>query len=89
MSEAADSKKRTRKHYGAPRYKKQRIARELEVGMKGILITCNLNERKCTAEAYNLLNEYAENLYGPEKVRNGATSVLCLVIQKLLANSDT
>lgn len=36
--------------------------------MQGILITCNMNERKCTAEAFNLLNEYAEELYGPEKV---------------------
>lgn len=36
--------------------------------MQGILITCNMNERKCTAEAFNLLNEYADKLYGPEKV---------------------
>lgn len=36
--------------------------------MQGILITCNMNQRKCTAEAFNLLNEYAEELYGPEKV---------------------
>ncbi|KAF5889822.1 cytochrome P450 3A30-like [Clarias magur] len=34
--------------------------------MQGILITCNMNERRCTAEAYSLLNEYADRLYGPE-----------------------
>ncbi|KAJ8391850.1 hypothetical protein AAFF_G00084660 [Aldrovandia affinis] len=33
----------------------------------GILITCNMNERKCTSEAFSLLNEYADQLYGPEK----------------------
>lgn len=44
--------------------------------MQGILITCNMNERKCTAEAFNLLNEYADRLYGPEKLqdRDGSSS---------------
>lgn len=44
--------------------------------MQGILITCNMNERKCTAEAFNLLNEYADKLYGPEKFEdsNGGSS---------------
>uniref|UniRef100_A0AAY4B7N0 THUMP domain-containing protein 1 n=1 Tax=Denticeps clupeoides TaxID=299321 RepID=A0AAY4B7N0_9TELE len=37
-------------------------------GRRGVLITCNMNERKCTAEAYDLLSEYAEQLYGPETV---------------------
>ncbi|XP_046693303.1 THUMP domain-containing protein 1 [Silurus meridionalis] len=35
--------------------------------MQGILITCNMTERRCTAEAYSLLNEYADKLYGPEQ----------------------
>ncbi|KAG7222565.1 hypothetical protein INR49_016162 [Caranx melampygus] len=42
--------------------------------MEGILITCNMNERKCTAEAFNLLNEYADKLYGPEKMQDDAGS---------------
>lgn len=42
--------------------------------MEGILITCNMNERKCTAEAFNLLNEYADKLYGPEKLQDDAGS---------------
>ncbi|KAH0631914.1 hypothetical protein JD844_019815 [Phrynosoma platyrhinos] len=42
-------------------------SRQLEPGMCGILITCNMNERKCVAEAYSLLGEYGEQLYGPEK----------------------
>ncbi|XP_003226750.2 THUMP domain-containing protein 1 [Anolis carolinensis] len=40
---------------------------QLEPGMRGILITCNMNERKCVAEAYSLLGEYGEQLYGPEQ----------------------
>ncbi|KAL8175465.1 UNVERIFIED_CONTAM: THUMP domain-containing protein 1 [Gekko kuhli] len=35
--------------------------------MCGILITCNMTERKCVAEAYSLLGEYGEQLYGPEQ----------------------
>ncbi|XP_019505456.1 PREDICTED: THUMP domain-containing protein 1 [Hipposideros armiger] len=41
--------------------------RQLEPGLQGILITCNMNERKCVGEAYNLLNEYGDDLFGPEK----------------------
>ncbi|XP_006876039.1 PREDICTED: THUMP domain-containing protein 1 [Chrysochloris asiatica] len=41
--------------------------RQLEPGLQGILITCNMNERKCVEEAYSLLNEYGDDLYGPEK----------------------
>lgn len=43
--------------------------RQLEPGLQGILITCNMNERKCVEEAYSLLNEYGDDMYGPEKVR--------------------
>lgn len=43
--------------------------RQLEPDMQGILITCNMNERKCVEEAYSLLNEYGDDLFGPEKVR--------------------
>ncbi|NXG84553.1 THUM1 protein, partial [Stercorarius parasiticus] len=39
----------------------------LEAGMRGILITCNMNERKCVGEAYSLLGEYGDLLYGPEQ----------------------
>ena len=42
--------------------------RPLEPGLQGILITCNMNERKCVEEAYSLLNEYGDDMYGPEKV---------------------
>ncbi|XP_068178107.1 THUMP domain-containing protein 1 [Antennarius striatus] len=77
MSAAAnESRKRSKKRYGGPQHKRWRGPRELEVGMRGILITCNMNQRKCTAEAFNLLNEYADELYGPEKLHdnNGSRS---------------
>ncbi|XP_031719097.1 THUMP domain-containing protein 1 isoform X2 [Anarrhichthys ocellatus] len=79
MSAASnDSRKRSKKRYAAGHHhsKRWKGSRELEVGMEGILITCNMNERKCTAEAFNLLNEYADELFGPEKLQdnNGSSS---------------
>ncbi|XP_057698537.1 THUMP domain-containing protein 1 [Corythoichthys intestinalis] len=69
MSAENESRKRGKKYFGGGQYhaKRWRGSRELEVGMQGILITCNMNQRKCTAEAFNLLSEYADQLYGPEK----------------------
>lgn len=62
-----ESRKRSKKRYGHHN-KRWKGSRELEVGMQGVLITCNMNEKKCTAEAFNLLSEYADKLFGPEKV---------------------
>ncbi|XP_022593949.1 THUMP domain-containing protein 1 [Seriola dumerili] len=70
-----ESRKRSKKRYVAGHHNKRwKGSRELEVGMEGILITCNMNERKCTAEAFNLLNEYADKLYGPEKLQDNTGS---------------
>ncbi|XP_072167666.1 THUMP domain-containing protein 1-like [Diadema setosum] len=44
----------------------------LQVGMTGVLITCSGFEAKCVKESYNLLNEYADRLYGPEKATEDA-----------------
>lgn len=64
-----ESRKRSKKRFMAGHHSKRwKGSRELEVGMQGILITCNMNERKCTAEALNLLGEYADKLYGLEQV---------------------
>lgn len=70
MSGHTESKKRSKRRYGGGQAKRWKASRELEVGMQGVLITCNMNERKCTSEAYNLLSEYAEELYGPEKLQS-------------------
>jgi tRNA acetyltransferase TAN1 len=39
----------------------------LESGMKGFLCTCNFRERDCIREAYNLLNEYSDKIYGLQR----------------------
>lgn len=39
--------------------------RYLEVGQKGFLATCNFREKDCVRECYNILNQYADELYGP------------------------
>lgn len=39
----------------------------MDVGMQGFLVTCNKNESQAVKEMYNLLNEYADKLYGPEQ----------------------
>ncbi|CAL8286156.1 unnamed protein product [Arctogadus glacialis] len=68
---ADNDKKRSKKRYASSRgNKRYKGCRELEVGMQGIIITCNMNEKKCTSEAYSLLNEYADKLYGPEKIED-------------------
>ncbi|XP_076003731.1 THUMP domain-containing protein 1 [Genypterus blacodes] len=76
--EGNESRKRSKRRFVSGQHgsKRWRGSRELEVGMQGILITCNMNEKKCTAEAFNLLNEYADELYGPEKLQdpNGSSS---------------
>uniref|UniRef100_A0A7M4FUS9 THUMP domain-containing protein 1 n=1 Tax=Crocodylus porosus TaxID=8502 RepID=A0A7M4FUS9_CROPO len=67
---APDRKRRHKAQYvQGPAVKRGRAGapRQLEPGMQGILITCNMNERKCVGEAYSLLGEYGEQLYGPEK----------------------
>ncbi|XP_030068642.1 THUMP domain-containing protein 1 isoform X1 [Microcaecilia unicolor] len=67
-------KKREKAQYGGFASKRQKVCKQLEVGMQGILITCNMNERKCVGEAYSLLNEYADQLYGPEKFTDDHSS---------------
>ncbi|KAM4025703.1 THUMP domain-containing protein 1 [Anomaloglossus baeobatrachus] len=66
-AEVQKGKKRAKAQYVSSA-KRHRGARQLEVGMQGILITCNMNERRCVGEAYSLLNEYGDELYGAEKL---------------------
>ena len=46
--------------------RKYEAGRVLKEGMAGFLITCNNREKEAVREAYNLLNEYADLLHGPE-----------------------
>eukprot|EP00117_Sycon_ciliatum_P032095 scpid5279/ scgid24964/ THUMP domain-containing protein 1 len=65
--QADDRGKRRKRPYAHSQHKRRADARELCPGIHGILITCNSQERQCLTEAYNLLNEYGNRLYGPEK----------------------
>ncbi|KAJ7384097.1 THUMP domain-containing protein 1 [Desmophyllum pertusum] len=51
--------------------KKKKGQEHLTPGMKGVLVTCNERENLCVREAYNVLNEYADQLYGPEHSLQG------------------
>ena len=62
MSEA---KKRKKAYYVNS---SKRSCHHLDAGMKGFLLTCNNTEKRAVQEAYNILNEYADLLYGPENV---------------------
>ncbi|XP_022221782.2 THUMP domain-containing protein 1 homolog [Drosophila obscura] len=39
----------------------------LQAGQRGFFATCNINEKGCVRECYNLLNHYADIVYGPEQ----------------------
>ena len=50
----------------AKKSRKYEAGRVLKEGMSGFLITCNNREKEAVREAYNLLNEYADKVFGPE-----------------------
>ena len=68
MSEGKRGKKRPKSYYikCAAGGKKSKPINDLDSGMKGFLVTCNKYERETVREMYNVLNEYADKLYGPE-----------------------
>ncbi|XP_067671104.1 THUMP domain-containing protein 1-like [Haliotis asinina] len=61
-------KKRPKSYYRKSCHQKRQRLNNLAAGMKGFLITCNNNEKQAVRECYNILNEYADELYGPEKL---------------------
>ncbi|XP_076622364.1 THUMP domain-containing protein 1 homolog [Colletes latitarsis] len=42
----------------------------LELGMTGFLCTCNFREKDCVRDAYKLLNEFADEIYGSNTVQD-------------------
>jgi len=70
MSDGQKTRKRKKGYYIKASQGKRacRHYHYLEPGMKGFLITCNNREKEAVREAYNILNEYADELYGPDKV---------------------
>ncbi|TRY86150.1 hypothetical protein DNTS_030209 [Danionella cerebrum] len=65
LAAMSEPRKRNRKRYGGFCHKRAKSGNELDVGAQGVLITCNMEERKCTCEALDLLGEYADAIYGP------------------------
>ncbi len=61
-------KKRKKWYYKQCANKKHKRVCDLDAEMRGFLLTCNKHEHDARREAYNLLNEYADKLYGPEQV---------------------
>ncbi|XP_015610113.1 THUMP domain-containing protein 1 homolog isoform X2 [Cephus cinctus] len=50
-------------------YQKKRRQYVLEPGMTGFLCTCNFREKDCIRDAYKLLNEFADELYGSDEAK--------------------
>ncbi|XP_054733266.1 THUMP domain-containing protein 1 homolog [Anastrepha obliqua] len=55
----------------------------LEAGQRGFLATCNFREKDCIREAFNVLNHYADELYGSDE--NEATKP---VVDKEVESDD-
>lgn len=64
MTESANSKK-DKKFNNRSNWYKSPKKQTLEVGIRGFLATCNYREKDCVRECYNILNHYADQLYGP------------------------
>ena len=64
----SEKRKAKRQQYlnAVKRSKKYEKGMVLKEDMKGFLLTCNNREREAVREGYNLLNEYADKIFGPE-----------------------
>ena len=70
LTTMADSNKRKKAAYFAKcGAKKSRTQFTLHPGLKGFLATCNFREKDCVKEAINILSEFADKIYGEDKVR--------------------
>lgn len=49
--------------------KKKHKQFNLEPGMKGFLCTCNFSEKECVRDAYKILNEFADEIYGLDSIK--------------------
>lgn len=62
------SKAKRKKYFSSNLMAKKNRDLFVKFGLKGFLCTCNGYEKQCIRESYNLLNEYADKLFGEEKV---------------------
>ncbi|XP_041377705.1 THUMP domain-containing protein 1-like [Gigantopelta aegis] len=61
------NKKRKKSYYLKSSQQKRQKLNKLEAGMRGFLVTCNRDEKQAVREMYNVLNEYADIVYGAEQ----------------------
>ena len=61
-------KRKNKKGYYIQAAKRSKGEHKLSPGQKGFLISCSVHESTVLRESYNLLNEYADKLYGDEDV---------------------
>lgn len=47
-------------------FRKGQAKRFIEAGQRGFLATTNFREKECVRECYNILNQYADELYGAD-----------------------
>lgn len=73
ISMSSYQKRKNPNFYGSQKLKKKREF-VLKPGLKGFLCTCNSREKDCVRESYNILNEYADSLYGEEKAVAAASA---------------
>lgn len=59
--------KRPRSYYIQSAKRQKRRDSFLGPDMMGFLCMCNGHERECVQESYNILNEFANELYGKEE----------------------
>ncbi len=64
--DSKDRKRNKSKKWFCKNAKKARRSFILAPNQKGFLISCNFREKEAIREAYVLLNEYADRLYGSE-----------------------
>ena len=58
------NKKRSKKAYYKQQFQQSKRGEELNSGINGFLVTCDLkNEQRCIKETYNLLNDAIQILY--------------------------
>uniref|UniRef100_A0A667FXE7 THUMP domain-containing protein n=1 Tax=Lynx canadensis TaxID=61383 RepID=A0A667FXE7_LYNCA len=61
---------------------------QLEPGLQGILITCNMNQHKCVEEAYSLLNEYDQQPSGSEAEDDDVEAALKKEVGDIKASTE-
>lgn len=67
MAEAPAPKPKRKSTYYKGSQQKRTKRSVLDVNMRGFLCSCNNREKDCVYESYNLLNRYADALYGSEE----------------------